>query len=368
MNQPAAAGPPASLWWVPALRQPALATAWSLCQWQHAIRVARRLRLLGRLAAQLDQAGLLGQVPGPVRRNLVAELRASRWQTGAMVWGLERVATALGDTPYPRVLLKGAAYVGQALPNARGRLPSDLDIMVPQHAVVDAQARLVHAGWKEPPLDAHDRQYYHAWSHEVPPMQHPAIRMELDLHHNILPPVGHVRIDAALLFARLQPSCWPGWQVLHPEDQILHCAAHLFYDGDLRDRLRDIVDLDGLLRHFAQDGAFWLALQQRALQLGLVEPLALALQLCSHWLGTPVPAAVLLAARQAGLSSWQRVWLLPLLTRVLLPVDPDRTDPVLRSVAALVLLLRHHSRRLPLRLLVPHVWHKLRAANGPEPA
>ncbi len=359
MSGVAALQQPAVLWWLPALQQPQLALGWSLPQWQHVVRVARRVRLLGRLAESIEAAGLHDRLPEPARRHLVAEMRASRWQTGVMVWGLHRVAAELGDAPYPRVLLKGAAYVGQGLPIARGRLPSDLDILVPRASVQDAQARLLRAGWQEPTLDAHDQRFYHAWSHEVPPMRHPSLPLELDLHHNILPPVGHVRIDMDLLLDRLQPSDWPGWQVLHPQDQILHSAAHLFYDAELRDRLRDLVDLDGLLRHFAVDEAFWPALQQRAARLGLTEPLMLALQLCRAWLQTPVPPVALHAARLAGLSAWTRAWLLPLLTRVLLPTDPDRADPPGRTLAAAILLVRHHRRRLPLRLLVPHVWHKL---------
>jgi hypothetical protein len=358
--------PPAVLWWLPALRQPQQALCWNLPQWEHVVRVARRLRLLGRLAESIEAAGLRERLPLPVGRHLLAEMRASRWQTGVMVWGLHRVADELGDTPYPRVLLKGAAYVGQGLPIARGRLPSDLDILVPHADVSDAQSRLLRAGWQEPELDAHDQRFYHAWSHEVPPMQHPSLPLELDLHHNILPPVGHVAIDMAQLLQRLQPSDWRGWQVLHPQDQILHSAAHLFFDAELRDRLRDLVDLDGLLRHFAVDDAFWPALQQRASSLGLAEPLQLALQLCRDWLQTPVPTAALTMARSAGLSLWTRAWLLPLLTRVLLPADPDRADPFARTAAAGLLLVRHHRRRLPLRLLVPHVWHKLRVTLAPD--
>jgi hypothetical protein len=32
---------------------------------------------------------------------------------------------------------------------------------------------------------------------------------------------------------------------------VLHSATHLFYDGELNHGLRDLVDLDDLLRHFS---------------------------------------------------------------------------------------------------------------------
>jgi hypothetical protein len=354
---------PPALWWLAALRQPQQALKWTLTQWQQVLRQARLLRLLGRLAEQISQAGLLDQVPPQVRRHLVAETRASRWQVGSLLWGLDRVADVLAGTPYARVLLKGAAYIGQGLSISAGRLPSDIDILVPLHALADAQTRLISAGWREPELDSHDQRYYRDWSHEVPPMQHPMVRMELDLHHNILPPVGHVQIDIHQLLTRLQPSRLQGWQVLHPEDQILHSAAHLFYDSELRHRLRDLVDLDGLFRQFVRTPESWSSLQQRAQTLHLGEPLALALHLCATWLDTPVPAPVLRLAVSEGLGRWQKVWLLPLLHSVLMPAPPDNAEPWHKSLASAVLLMRHHQRRLPLRLLVPHVLHKLRASK-----
>ena len=49
---------------------------------------------------------------------------------------------ALAPAGIEFVLLKGAAYVGQDLPIAAGRLSSDLDIMVPPVHLLQVQARL----------------------------------------------------------------------------------------------------------------------------------------------------------------------------------------------------------------------------------
>ena len=355
--------PPQSLVWLQALREPQLALDWPLAEWQRVVRLARRLRLLARLAESLTLAGLIDRVPPAARRHLIAELRLSRWRTAAMVWTLERVATMLGDAAYPRVLLKGAAYIGQDLPVAAGRLPSDLDILVPLAHLPDAQARLTQAGWKELALDAHDRRYYYEWSHEVPPMTHPLLAVELDLHHNILPPVARTHVDADELLQRLRPSKWTSWQVLDPVDQVLHSAAHLFLDSEARDRIRDIVDLDGLLRHFGAQPGFWPGLPERAQALGLAEPLALACHFTVRWLGTPIPADTLEAVGTIGPSRWRRAWLLPLLEHILLPTEPDASPSMMQGLAASVQLARYHRQRMPLRLLVPHLWHKLRAGR-----
>ncbi|MEO6624195.1 MAG: nucleotidyltransferase family protein [Burkholderiaceae bacterium] len=355
--------PLSSLAWLQALRQPQLVLEWTLADWERVVRLARRLRLLARLAESLCAAGLIDRVPPQPRRHLIAEQRLSRWRTGAMNWVLERVATTLGEADYPLVLLKGGAYIGQDLPIAAGRLPSDVDILVPREHLPDAQARLREAGWLEAELDEHDQRYYYEWSHEVPPMTHPLHSVELDLHHNILPPVARTHVDAGVLLSRLQPSKWPAWQVLSPIDQVLHSAAHLFLDSEPRDRVRDLVDLDGLFRHFGADPSFWHGLPERARILGLAEPLALASYFTTSWLGTLIPNDTREAIAALGPGPLRRAWLVPLLGTVLTPTEPDAMPSMAQELAAQIVLARYHQQRMPLRLLVPHIWHKLRTAD-----
>jgi hypothetical protein len=353
--------------WLAALADPRLAQGWSLADWQRVLRLTRRLRLLGRLAEALDAAGLTATLPAVVQAHLLSERRASRFRLLALNWTAEHVAQTLAGADYPCVLLKGGAYVAQGLPIAAGRLPSDLDILVPRASLANAQQRLKAHGWQEQALDAHDQRYYHEYSHEVPPMRHPRFAMELDLHHAILPPVARTTTDMALLLARVVPSGQPGWQVLCPVDQVLHSAAHLFLDSELRDRLRDLVDLDGLMRLFSQRRRdFWDDLGARAAELGLEQPLALACHFCALWLDTPVPPALQRRLAARALNPVRRAWLLPLLDAVLTPTEPDATDTRAQNRAATVLLARYHAQRMPLRLLLPHLWHKARKRRGAD--
>ena len=187
--------------------------------------------------------------------------------------------------------------------------------------------------------------------------------MELDLHHGILPPVARTHVDTDALLQRLRPSRWATWQVLDPADQVLHAAAHLFLDSEARDRIRDLVDLDGLLRCFGAAPGFIDQLPGRAQELGLEEPLALTLHFCASWFGTPISAEVMRSSRASGLAPLRRAWLVPLLERALLPAEPDEASPPLQEAAALALRARYHLNRMPVRLLVPHLWHKARSGR-----
>ncbi len=357
---------PPALAWLQALHQPSLVLSWSIHDWQRVTRLARRLRLLGRLAERLDDPALDRQLPDAVRRHLLAERRQSRWRLRIVSWTLEQLTLQLGPQDHPRVLLKGAAYLAQDLPVAAGRLPSDIDILVPRTALADTQARLQNADWAEAEMDLHDQRYYREWSHEVAPMRHADFGMELDLHHGILPPVASTTVDPELLLRRLQPSGMPGWKVFCPVDQVLHCAAHLFFDSELRDRLRDLVDLDGLLRHFSQHPEFWLDLTDRAGELGLVEPLALTFHYTTRWLGTPIPDPVRRRLQPRVPGPARQAWLLPLLDRVLWPTEPDEHPARSQQLAATALLARYHWGRLPLHLLLPHLWRKARSRRVGE--
>jgi len=348
----------AGLAWIAAIREPACVLQWSLGDWERVVRLARRLRLLARLAESVDTAGLMEAVPAKPRRHLIAEQRASRHRTAAMAWVLERIRDALGPTEGDCVLLKGAAYLGQDLPIARGRLPSDVDILVPPRRLATVQQRLAAAGWVEVELDEYDRRYYVQWSHEVPPLVHAIHPMELDLHHSLLPPTARNRIDTDMLLPHLKASKWPGWQVLQPVDQVLHCASHLFFDSEVRDRVRDLVDLDGLFRHFGSDPSFWGALADRARTLDLAEPLALASHFCVAWLGTPIPDAAQREFAGSGPSSTRRRWLLPLLATLLTPTEPDSRPSRWQGFAGWIFLARYQYWRMPMRLLLPHVLHK----------
>lgn len=355
--------------WLHALQQPADTLAWTLPQWDHRVRLARRLRLLGRLAEAVLGAGLAARLPQPVVHALQAEARLAQARCQALVWCREQVAEVLQDLPAPRVLLKGAAYMAQQLPNAAGRLPSDLDILVPAEALPEARRRLAEAGWEEVALDEHDQRYYREWSHELPPMRHALHAIELDVHHNILPPVARDRVDAAPLLAAAVPladAALAGWQVLAPADQVLHCAAHLFHDSEQRDRLRDLVDLQVLLQaHGAGDDAFGPHLLARARALGLMDALVLGVSLLRDGLRAPLAPALAQAADEAlaepRLRRLQRRF-----ATVLAPREPA-ADPDWRvRLAETTLLLRHHWRRMPLPLLVRHTWHKAWAARRAE--
>ncbi|MBL8394552.1 MAG: nucleotidyltransferase family protein [Candidatus Accumulibacter sp.] len=336
----------------------------TLSDWDKTIRLARQARLLGVLASRLRaRPDSLANVPAPVCGHLLSATAYSGHRVQMLRMELAALDAAL-PAEIPVVVLKGAAYVVQNLEMARGRLPNDVDLMVGRDQLQSAESALLAAGWAAELVDDYADRYYREWSHELPPMRFPGHPMEVDLHHTITPVTGRLRPDTVLLFADLQPVTAQRFLVLHPLDQILHAAVHLFQDSELLDNLRDLVDIDGLIRTHLHTAGDWQALLERAARHGLERPLWYALHYCREWLATAVPAALPLAAPPA-VARRLMDWLFP---RSSLPRIPDRRPGVSRRIAAQLGVARYQWLRMPPGLLLRHFAHKGRQALRWRPA
>ena len=325
-------------------------------RWDELLCRARNTRLLGRLGTELEALGLLDSIPGRAAEQIRAELTAAAENARMVRWEVNRISRALRDVGAPVILLKGAAYALAGLPPAAGRLSSDVDILVPKERLAEVEAALLRDGYEAAKLDPYDQRYYRTWMHELPPLWHRERQTMVDVHHTILPETGRVRPDPRALIEAARPLR-DGLHILAPPDLVLHSAAHLFQDGDLDGGLRDLVDLDLLLRHFGADPAFWEGLVPRAIQLSLARPLYYALRYCQVLLGCPVPVAVQRAARVAQPMLPLRSFMDALTCRA---VTPDGWDsPSLgTSLARLLLYIRSHWLRMPPLLLTRHLARK----------
>ncbi len=262
------------------------------------------------------------------------------------------------------ILLKGAAYIAQSIPSSRGRIPNDVDLLVRRADLDAVEAALVAGGWESEVTDTYDQRYYREWSHELPPMRYPGHALEVDLHHTIAPVTSRTRADDALLFADLVALPNSRYFVLDPRDQVIHAAIHLFQDTELDGRLRDLVDIDGLIRHHLRTEADWTALLSRAETHRASRVLWYALHYSRSWLGTPIPDRSWPSAPGA-LARRGMNWLL---AGNFLPRIPDRSPSPGERLAASVAQIRYHLLRMPPNLLMRHflqrTWMTVRARRS----
>ena len=341
------------------LINPSAVTGFSARQWDVFIRQARRANLLARLAYLLEQNGLTDQVPRAPLQHLQSAKRVAMRQAIAVRWEVACIEKALRDVGVRLTLLKGAAYLMADVPAAQGRIFSDVDILVPKSDIAAVESALMLHGWKSQNVTAYDQRYYRKWMHEIPPMTHIQRGTTIDVHHTILPETARLKVNTSALFDGIQPLP-DGSQiaVLCPIDMLLHSATHLFHEGDFENGLRDLLDIDLMLRHESRDPQLWTRLIQRSQTLGLTRPLHFALRYSNLLLHTPVPPEVLESTYAlAGMTTWQQKVLDACFTRVLRPIHLSSLDRW-SGVARLFLYVRSHWLRMPLHLLVLHLARK----------
>lgn len=340
------------------LRAPAQATRLSLEEWDLLVRQARQAGLLARLHDRFSEHGMAEAIPQPVRWHFEAAATLAAKQHIAVRWEVGQIRAALAAIEGPLVVLKGAAYVMAGLPAAHGRLFNDIDILVPRALLNRAEAALMLAGWHTTGLSSYDERYYRRWMHEIPPMQHLRRATVIDVHHAILPDTARYFPDPDKLLGRVVPVAGlPGVFVLSAEDRILHSAAHLFHDGELPHGLRDLTDLDLLLRHEAAAPRFWPRLVARAGELQLGRSLFYALRYARHFLATPVPPEVWEGLRPAAPSPLLLRLMDGIFSRALAPAHASCSD-ALSPPARQAAYIRAHWLRMPSHLLLPHLFHK----------
>jgi hypothetical protein len=345
-------------WLVRLLADPS--AAGQVRDWTSLIALARAESLAGSLAWRLEGQAL----PPRVEALLDSARRDGEAARVQALWEAEMARRALAPLAVPVILLKGTAYAAAGLGAGRGRSIGDLDILVPRAALPDVERALLAAGWEWVKEDSYDDRYYRRWMHELPPLIHRERDRMIDVHHAILPLTARPKPDMEAMIAdRVKLS--DGLFTLSPPDMIVHAAAHLFADGDLAGGLRNLWDIDRLLREFAErDADFWPKLLGRAERHGLLPAVTRALRLAHHIYKTPVrcqaPNSRSLVSKGSGnekigyrLTAADSLFGRRLLAR-------DGWGRARKPLTRLGFYVRSHLLRMPPMMLARHLWVKAR--------
>ena len=317
-------------------QQPINASAWN-----SVIKEARLTELLGQLGSSLYSLMPSDAIHWRIRRVLDLELLTAQRRSEAALWEI-RAVRRLIPARIPIVALKGSAYALANDPNAQGRLFSDVDLLVAAEHLSEAESALITGGWKPSNVSTYDQRYYREWMHELPPMEHVRRHTVVDLHHAIIPPVSRFTFDPAKLF-QSAIAVAPGIFILSPADRIIHSALHAFIEGVPAKALRDLYDINCLVRqHFPNECQDQLL--TRARELGVEALMNAALE-----------ASTIVFSGKTGHSikySLRGKWLAK---AALSAMTPNRTS---ERIAQYVLLAHSHWMKMPLHLLLPHLIRK----------
>jgi hypothetical protein len=197
-------------------------------------------------------------------------------------------------------------------------------------------------------------------------MRHIKRSSVIDVHHAILPETAAVspspdklRASACLL------DGYEDLKIFSPADMVLHSATHLFNESELNNGLRDLVDIDILLRHFDNLPSFWNILVERAKELELTRALFYSLRYAKLILHTPVPSSTLDAIKTGCPNQLVLTLMDSLFTRALMPDHLSCSD-WLTKTARRGLYIRGNWLRMPPLMLARHLFHKAFISPKPE--
>lgn len=327
-----------------ALADPVSVLTFEPDDWASLFSIARAERLDGSLAYRLADLPL----PDPVARTLEDARAQAAFDRTQALWEVEMARRALAPIGIEPILLKGSAFAFAGLPAGVGRLIGDLDILVPRDRLDEVEGTLLDSGFEWVKTGDYDQAYYRRWMHELPPLVHRDRGSMIDVHHTILPLTARRKPDAAALIAD-SIEIAPGLRILSPADMIVHAVTHLLADGDMAGGLRNLWDIDRLLRLFSASPDFWAKLRARADLHDMRAPVALALRLADRIFATPVEP------RLAGYDRMRdALFIRRLLAR-------DGWGRPIRPVNRLGFYVRSHAMRMPPLMLARHLWTKARA-------
>ncbi len=326
-----------------ALAEPAYACTLNSRSWTALLEMARAERLDAALAHRLE-----GLQKPPAAQRILDQAKANA-ETGRLqaLWEAEMARRVLAPLGIPAILLKGTAFVAAGLSAGQGRLIGDLDIMVGGGRLDEVEAAILAAGWEWVKDNPYDQAYYRNSMHELPPLIHRTRDRMIDIHHTILPLTARPTPNAAALIAD-SIELENGLRILSPEDMIIHAVAHLLADGDLSGGLRNLWDIDRLIREFSEREGFWDRLIERAHLHQLAKSTSRALRLTRHLFGTPVDPHFAWQARRGDIFYLGR-----LLAR-------DSWGRETRKPLRFGFYVRSHWLRMPPTKLARHLWTKWR--------
>jgi hypothetical protein len=324
-----------------------------LAQWQTLIFVLRHNQLLARYQFIFARAGIFELLPEYARHHLTNAKILSQKQHQQVFYEAKAIVNAYEFNSEHKIFLKGAAYTLSGQTAGVGRVYSDIDILVDKHNIDEIEKSLVFSGWLSEKITKYDNDYYRNWSHEIPPLRHGRRGTILDIHHNIVPTISGRAPVISDFFAQVEKTK-DGFSVLSPAAMTLHSIIHLFFNDDVKNGFRDLLDLDLLMTNNGSDN-YWETLIQLAIKTNFIFELKLAVRYLTKKLQTPIPENVL---AQLNLAESPSLKILDFIyISVLLPSHP-LVENKMYNLANTMAMYRGHWQKMPVHILIYHLSFK----------
>jgi hypothetical protein len=317
-------------------------------EWDTTLRILRRTDLVstfGYITGAYNSEEIL---PKYFQRHVRAAQVFSDAQTRQVLSACALITNAANNIGIDLLFLKGAAYSLGQTTNSRGRLFSDIDILVKPEALAPLETYLKANGWASKELNDYDNKYYREWSHELPPFTHLATGVSLDIHHTLLPPISGYQVDLDDLWKN-KVTLESGFSIPNHPYLILHSAIHLLLNEDVEKGFRDLLDIHFLLIEFLSNSNIE-ELNSVFYRSGFEFEFNLLVTLLNECFGRN--HFIEHKADSSKLDFWKRAYY-----KSIFPAIPELDDKS-HSVSRLLVYTNGHLNKMPLGLFLKHISYK----------
>ncbi len=320
---------------------------------------ARYFNMLAQLKPAFEKTGQWEKLPTNIKQHIHAAHTIFVHQQDQLQFEKRQFQKTFAALNIEWIYLKGSAYHFAGFTDFSGRLMSDIDILVSEAALPMVEKTLREQGWLSTHLNDYDQKFYRQWSQEIPPMRHLKRRTELDLHFNILPKTLKESPSPSLLSSQaidITDDEDTG-KILAPAAMVIHSAIHLFYESEYSKGVRDLYDLYLLLSRFSNQPEFWKQIMDLQTKMGNGDSMYYALRYCQQAFQFVVPQHIEVFYQQYKPNRIKLTVADFAFKRVLFHSFPTNRL-VGHQVAIWILYIRGHIKRMPVKLLLPHLLRK----------
>jgi hypothetical protein len=323
-------------------------------EWFQLILILREAKLLANLYHSSIRDDCFAQYPEYAQRHLKSAYVYADRQRIQVIYESVTIVELLSEIKVTPIFLKGANYILQKTVNSRGRIVSDIDLLVDKKDLTKVERFLKARLWKSEELSDYDNKYYRNWAHEIPPMYHILRNTVLDIHHNVYLPISGRSPNISRFTSDAKKTEF-GCVVLSDSATILHSIIHLFMNEDFTNSFRDLLDIHLLISEFESE-LFWSELLQLSCESGFEKELYYAVCLRDKLFNVDSFCELTeLKSRHDGFlgNKFINVILYQALTpkHIYLNTFHNRT-------ATFIIFLRGHWLKMPTHILIKHLLKK----------
>ncbi len=321
-------------------------------QWESIVFILRQTQLLATLYQLALSNNDFQHYPQYARKHLQAASVYARRQAQQVRFECLEISAILKQSNITPVFLKGAGYTVSGSQNGKGRVYSDIDVLVPKQQLGTAQQLLQKNGWFAKKLNDYDERYYREWAHEIPPMSNVYRGTVIDVHHNIIPPISGRAPDSQLFFNEIELNP-QGLAHLSPAAATLHSCIHLFTNEDFSNGFRDLVDLYLLMQQYGQND-YWEKLVTLAEQTGFTLELFYCLDTLKQIFGLMPDSPFVKKIYKRHQNSFTGLLSHGLFKPALSPHHP-LVFGFKNNLASFLIYIRGHWIKMPVHILIAHL-------------